>query len=743
MFDPMGRAADPGVKRYPSLVAFLSLAALVAMLLFLVGRPLGTDDVWWHLALGERYAEQGPYLAEDPLLYTAEGPPAPAAWLFDLILHGAERALGFQGLRVLHVSLVLAILALAYSLFRRESGSQLVACLATSVLIGVAWYRFMQLRAGLLTILAVLALYRLLLEKEPPTWPRVLIAVAMIGVWANVHAAFPIGPLLLFAALLGMAIREGMVRWGAGRTSGDLAEAPSTAVFASRVAAGLALGLVASLANPQGVGQLLAIVTPSPSPELSRVADDWMPFRPFAFGDVRTRLGPLIWLITDALLVLVPALAIWNGVRFLRRPSLRSLRAADPVLFGLAAASLVAMVSAIRFQWLIVFPLLFVLRAAGGWLTERRITSQRTRWGIAAACALLVPAFVFHSGYSPSAFGVPTSASSYLTSPFAGGKYYSHAVWFLSDAELEGNLFNDYYMGGYVGFWLTPRIRAFVNGTLNFPAEVGADLGAIKEQRGALPGETFLEVLDRREVDLFVGIGLPIARDPLLARVYTTPFLTGAAGWTLVFRDLRSAVYLRNDPRNEENARRVAAYYARERVPYDPEVGFDALAVMLRAPAWAVAHGLMPSEFSRIAAATRSRDAKLRARALERLAGLYGLLGAHEEQVELDAKLLRMRPGTESALRRLIHGLLLVGRPEEALARAQRLLQIDPEDARSRAFHVVARRMRFPDEAGETKPASDAPQRAPDALIHRLPLYTRDEATKLIANVEPPPPRRK
>ncbi|MGH7337293.1 MAG: hypothetical protein ACREI7_06940, partial [Myxococcota bacterium] len=77
-------------------------------------QPLIAEDTWWHLAIGRVYAASGPWLDADPFLFTAAGPPAPAAWLFDVALHAVERSLGFTGLRALHALLAAAILAAAW-----------------------------------------------------------------------------------------------------------------------------------------------------------------------------------------------------------------------------------------------------------------------------------------------------------------------------------------------------------------------------------------------------------------------------------------------------------------------------------------------------------------------------------------------------------------------------------------------------------------------------------------------------
>ena len=126
-----------------------------------------------HLALGERYAAAGPWLDEDPLLFSAEGPPANASWLFDLALHAVERSLGFQGLRLLHVLLAGISLLLAHALFRRASASDAAACLASGLFAVLSWYRFVQLRPELVSIAASLLLVWLLLREErPPSWRR-------------------------------------------------------------------------------------------------------------------------------------------------------------------------------------------------------------------------------------------------------------------------------------------------------------------------------------------------------------------------------------------------------------------------------------------------------------------------------------------------------------------------------------------------------------------------------------------
>ena len=101
-----------------------------------------------------------------------------------------------------------------------------------------------------------------------------------------------------------------------------------------------------------------------------------------------------------------------------------------------------------------------------------------------------------------------------------------------------------------------------MNGSLNVTPEAIEAQRAIRERRGARPGESFEALLDRFGVDLFVGIRLPIAGDPNRPWYYTTAHLEQTPGWLCVFRNLDSAVYLRTNERNRANLERVAAWYA-------------------------------------------------------------------------------------------------------------------------------------------------------------------------------------
>jgi len=552
----------------------------------------------------------------------------------------------------------------------------------------------------------------------------VVIAAGLLALWVNAHAGFLLGPLLLAAAVGGVALAA-LLRPPEQRQR-DRARAV-------RLAVALGVGLLATLANPDAVGPHLAYFSAgTDTPALTLVADEWSRFEPFRRPEPNLPPQPLAWGLVWGLLVGAPAAGLWAASRWRRGVGAGAETDVDPALVAIAGASLAALLLAVRFLWLGIFPLLLLVRAGRAALAVRGAAGRAASWAAAAAAVLLVPGFVRLGDWPMISRAIPGSWSGYAR-PYPAAKYYGHAVWLLRDAGLAGNLFNDYFMGGFLGFWLAPDLRAFVNGTLNVPKEVIGANRAIRGRRGAEPGEDFLELLDRQRIDLFLGIRLPQVRNPNRPWFYTTGHLERAPGWIPVFRNLRSAVYLRTNARNRDNLERVVDYYARQEVPFDPRRGFDPERVIRGTPAWAVEHGLVPTRFGELAAASHGLNPLRRRRALDQLASLYAALGLYERAIRIDRRLLKLDPGAVAPARRLVWSLLRLDRTAEARQAAEGLEELAasvPADGLSREIAAAARRY--------STLASDADR---DALVALLPVLTRSQALQLMAGVVSPEPR--
>jgi hypothetical protein len=707
----------------PALLSCAGFGALALLLLLTVGQPLITDDTWLHLALGEAYAGAGPWLIEDPLLASSPGPPTPAAWLFDVSLFGVERTSGFTGLRIGHVALVAGILALAWLLLRRASGSLWVANLATGLFATLATYRLIQLRPHLFTMLAALLLYRLLMEPDGvPSRRRIALVALLFGAWANLHAAFLLGPLLVGAALGGLvfALWVGTPE----RRQRDRARAIAIAVAGG-------VGGLATLLNPSGLRPHLAwFIAGRQTPALGRVADEWSGVDLFSLPVPTLPPSLLAWLIFWALVIGTLAATACAVRSWRQTPSgADGDDSVDPALVALALVSLALPLIAVRFLWLGIFPLLLLAQAGRGWLASRQRGSRLAPWAGAAAALLLLPAFLQWGPWPMVSRALPAAWIGYRQ-PYNAGKYHANLIWMLEDAGLQGTAFTDYHMAGFAGFRLAPEIRTLINSSLNVSQEVIAANLPLRQRRGEREGERYTELLDRHGIDLFLGIRLPHVAGVARPWFHTTGHLERTSGWIPVFRNLTGAVYLRANERNRANLDRVVEYYADQGIPFDPTRGFDPEQVVRKDHSWAIRHGLIPRHFEQITSAAYGAEPKLRLWARDSLASLYAALGLYELAIELDRKRLESNPDVLTARRRLVWCLLRLRRTSEAVAAAGPLDEAPAEDYLS---HLIADATR---QASET-----ADEEALAGFVARLPLFTRAEAQVLVANVVTPAPR--
>lgn len=641
-----------GLRSLAATLAALACLWLACALLFEVGAPIGSGDLWWHLTLGDTYLERGPWLEADPLLYTAEGPPHPSSWLFDVGVAAIASSAGLGGLRVLHVAAVLAVLALAFALLRRGCRDPATVFLGLAVLVVLMGNRLERLRPELFSMAAVLVLALLLARREPPGWVRVAGASLLIGVWANFHAAFGVGPLLVVAAIAGLVAQlalGGLVS-DRGSCNGSL--------WAQRLGAVVMLGLLVALLNPRGVDQHLSYLISSAGSALQAIGDDWVRFDPLG-GRTRAKLGRVAWGTADVLLVAFAACALLASVRLALRRDAHALRRLELPLLALGVASWVAIFSSQRFLWLAIFPLLYVLRAL------LHTPAARLAPWLAAGLALPL-VFVGAAGFRP-----PTAEHwrHYVRTPLSH-KYPVDAVHFLADTGVEGRLFTRYGWGAFYGYWLAPRLRTAVNGTLNFPDAVFADYFAVVNGGGASPEESFRETLARFDADLFVGEGMP---EELRGakHFYTTVLLERDPDWILVYRRPDTAIYLRRSERNRENLGRIEAYYARAGLRFDRERGLDLASILWAQSGAAVKQRMLPAHFPQLLADSESGEPQRAHRALSQLGALHLLLGDYAVQIQIDRRALALAPRHQGARRRLIFGLLRMGRIEEALAVAR------------------------------------------------------------------------
>jgi len=685
----------------------------------LAGGPIDTSDVWFHLAVGETYVREGPWPSADPLLHTAhDDAPVQHEWLFGVAVFALERTIGLHGLRGAHAAAVLAIAAAALAIVRRRLPPWELAACVLSLFVATGWWRLIQLRPDLFSIPATLLFAELLffaddVSSERWRW-RVVAAAALAVVWANTHSLFTLGPALGIAAL-GAAGLDALLP---GSSQADRAAARQRV---ARLAVALAVVLLVTLLNPRGVSQHLTFFTSSNEAAIWSIIDEWQHFDPLRWKQLGPALSPLAGLITNLTLAAMSAVALhtlWRCMRCLRggdevaraaRPSAGELR-----LLALGLAGIVAALVSIRFAWMEIFAWIHLADRARG---SRALSERPALLGWSAAlCALaLAAAFPGPGLYSEFAEELPDDVAGYLREPFTREDFFTPGVDFLEAAGLEGNLFNRYTMGGYLGHRLAPRIRTFVDGrTEHYPSEVLFDYFKINTQRRNDRGESALEALDRYGVDIYFGVGRP----GLGVQVYTTPRLEAEPDWIQIFRSHDHSISLRRGERNRANLKRVADYYAERGVPFSREHGFDPIEALESAPLWATSAGVVPAGYVEMRSLASGGDPRERRAARQWLAMLYFLLGGYEAQIDLDRELIAEHPRGVFERWRIVHGLLRSGRTSEALNAAESLVAFDASP-RSRAALAIARAIDEHQLPSDGRPLS--------SILYNAPLHTPAE----------------
>jgi hypothetical protein len=390
-------------------------------------------DLFWHLAAGRWIVEHGALPGEDPLRFTSQSVPwVDHEWLFQVVVRFVEQLGGLDALVVFRAALVVLLAALLLYALRRHGAPLPGALIVTAGAILAARPRFM-LRPELLSLLALAALLALLQEfRRSRSRCAIAAAVVLVIVWANVHPAVVIAPVVAAAYLVGgFAIR-------ASQRDRGWIDAPAVIVVPALLA-------LAAMANPAGFGiYSVPLAIRSALDDLGAVNPEWTP--------AWSAPQPLLIVGASALVIIV----VWAVARS------RRIDAAT-ALVTVALAVLAA--SGVRHQGLFFIGAAFF---AGESLAD---VARRPRavpalssvsWNmLALAASMLAAAWCAWTPLSgplrarqgPYEFGLGLQSERF---PVA-------AVDALETRPEVGPLYNDVAFGGYLAWRLYPR-RVFIDG---------------------------------------------------------------------------------------------------------------------------------------------------------------------------------------------------------------------------------------------------------------------------------------
>jgi hypothetical protein len=131
---------------------------------------------------------------------------------------------------------------------------------------------------------------------------------------------------------------------------------------------------------------------------------------------------------------------------------------------------------------------------------------------------------------------------------------------------------------------------------------------------------------------------------------------------------------------------------------------------------------MLPNDYSRLLSDRNRTEPAVRYGALDRLGTIHLLLGDYEAQLRFDRQAIELAPRRDEPRRRLVYGLLRLGRGREALAAARELARVSPSSPAAAAFVRAAEAQLA---ATPSAPGEPIPQERSDAakrLLRRLPV---------------------
>ncbi len=458
---------SPTIRKVVQDRRFLFGLTFLAAALTLLG-PLVAYDLWWHLKAGALVLQERAVPTADPFSFTAAGRPwVYHSWLSGVILTLVWRAGDVAGLTLLRALLISGSLMIAWAAATRRGVQPGVASIL--VLAACVQLKPRALTRPYLFSYVLFALFFLILRPSARRTPvangarafaaedsflwgeggHLLLLPILTVLWANLHAGFVSGLLLIGAFGAGE-----MVRLWAGRDRRPypamLFREKDGARFRALLVAGV-LCLTAAAVTPYGPGTLIYPFRLMREVKLVARIQEW---QPIAFS----RSFGIFWSCL-ILGILIMARSLAFCVRGGRLRDAAGELVTDALLIG--GFALLALRAVRHMEWfLLLAPSVFGYHLdASRWLgpggegARGEAHGQEGSFYAWAACLLAVVCAARPFILS----GRPSIGPSELALPVK-------ACDFIERKGLSYRVYNSYEWGGYFIWRFWPRNRAFIDG---------------------------------------------------------------------------------------------------------------------------------------------------------------------------------------------------------------------------------------------------------------------------------------
>lgn len=391
--------------------------------------PLDTDT-YWHLAAGEWQVQNRAVLMQDVFSSTRFSEPwVNHSWLSQYLIYGAYAAAGDLGLALF--TAVIAVVGMAFVWAQCEA-DPIIAAL-TVVLASASAAIFWSARPQMLSFLFSSIVLYLLWLYEVRQIDRLWLVPLLMMIWANVHAGFAIGFVLLVLFTIGTGLN-----W---LISGLDVEEPLTF---RRVLRPVVIGLVSAFAvslNPYGPRMLLYPFQTVSIEALQQFIQEW------AVPNFRSpQVWPFVWLLLGTFAVSSLSSArtrLTNLVMLVGTAYLALMSARNIAVFSIVAAPILARHAQILLQDLHLT------------LKTNRLPG---RGGFAVLNIVLIALAIMGAGAKTIYEMQPERLAQLRASRLP-----ISAVEHLSGDDVQGAMFNSYNWGGYL-IWALDDLPVFVDG---------------------------------------------------------------------------------------------------------------------------------------------------------------------------------------------------------------------------------------------------------------------------------------
>jgi hypothetical protein len=435
--------------------------AFLLPVMFLFGRMdgvktlLGDGDTGWHIRTGEWILTNHQIPATDLFSYTKQGQPWIAwEWLSEVVFAWLNARGGLALVLLVSVLLVGVTFVLLFRLSRRKS-NPVVAFLMLPLAIATSSVHWLA-RPHLFSLLFLVLFYSVLDEVRRGRdrifgIPRLALLPVGAILWANLHAGFFIGIILITCFAAGEVLKLGL----AAETS-RLTQERARAKAYSITAAACLLG---SLLNPYFYHLHRHILQYVGDPYQSQHIAEFLSLsfhHPFA-------------LFFECLLGLSLAAALWNvahgsyteAVLVLVWGHLALLAARNLPLFAIVATPIVAAALDRFFDRLPACEVApWLRRAAARFLRMLHQAGKMEtvpRWHLASAASVLILAALLYAPAPPRIFRAEYDPATYPAAAIP-----------VLERERPGRIFTTAEWGGYLIYRLYPGIRVFIDGRSDF-----------------------------------------------------------------------------------------------------------------------------------------------------------------------------------------------------------------------------------------------------------------------------------